>query len=132
MSWKLGTDYQAYRPGWGVSPAGGPPQGGLGMMPVGTFFGDNLSDLLPQGGVPSRVPRMAFGGEDPRMFPMISVRPIGEQPPGGVGGLGTIVGGAMGPDMFQWPLSYGRRKSRRRGSRRRSRRDRKKKSRSRR
>lgn len=130
-------------PGLGYSPNSGPPQGGLGMMPIGTFFGDPVTKLLP-----NELPRGSYGRAfgfgsaaegtaTPRTFtrglrfgdtvfvagdplwPNPTIGPIGGVA-GGLGGVGAgPYGGALGPGLWGWPMTYGsRRRSRSRRHRR--------------
>lgn len=47
MSLLAKTPFEHIKPGMGWSPSSGPPVGGQGMMPMSTFYGDNVNALLP-------------------------------------------------------------------------------------
>jgi hypothetical protein len=113
-----------FKPGEGYSPGSGPPIGGFGNMPMSTFFGEDLSDLLPKG-----IGKRSFGISkyplsnqanpelDMQMFPD---SPVG--PGDTVGGQGGVFRQGM-PSTEQY--FFGTRKSRTRKSRTRKSRTRK-------
>jgi hypothetical protein len=99
------------------------------MTPMTTFFGDDILRLLPNAQPQGRYGRaFGFGSAKPTIRPLFgrglrfgddifvgtnglwpapSVRPVGGDP----GGMGqSIYGGVMGPGLWYWPLSFGRKR----------------------
>jgi len=116
-----------FKTGLGYSPNSGPPVGGWSYNPVSTFFGDNLSAILPSGRTYfGRRRRRSFGNTayplsnqpdpniDMKTFPMT---PVGSgNTSGGDGGVWL-----QGMPGFVSYWGYGSRKKRRRSRKTRSR-----------